>query len=140
MKARRPLAVALALLAATVTTATATTGCATPPASPSPAPTTRPSPDAVNSVKDVVVEQALFGSGTRLVDVTARVVQLLRSEPAGFAPTADWLHADPTPGKNKSLLIRYRFRGRERLFLVTGGNRASYAALVAVDDNDDHTQ
>ncbi|HEY7115446.1 MAG TPA: hypothetical protein VH475_02605 [Tepidisphaeraceae bacterium] len=137
MKGRRLLALAVASLAATP-------GCATRPASPPPAPATRSGPDySINdrSVNDVVVEQALFGSGTRLVDVTARVVQLLRSEPAGFAPAADWLHADPAPGKNKSLLIRYRFRGKERLFIVTGGNRASYAALVAVADEDaDHAQ
>ena len=129
-----PLALTLACL-------TATTGCATQPTTQPSAPTTRSSPQPANAVNDVLIEQALFGSGTRLVDVTPRVVQLLRAEPAGFAPTADWLHADPVPGRNKSLLIRYRFRNKDRLFLVTGQNRASYAALIAVDDNhdrDDH--
>jgi hypothetical protein len=130
MTGRTPLALAAALLAAA-------TGCATRPANAPRAPTARVSSDSANTVNDVVIEQALFGSGTRLVDVTPRVLQLLRSEPAGFTPAADWLHADPVPGKNKSLLIRYRLRGKERLFIVTGGNRASYAALVAVDDTDD---
>jgi hypothetical protein len=129
MKGRRPLALTVALLAAM-------TGCATQPSTSPSTPTTRPTPDAASAVNDIVIEQALFGSGTRLVDVTPRVIQLLRSEPAGFSPAADWLHADPTPGKNKSLLIRYRFRAKERLFLVTGNNRASYAALIAVDDAD----
>jgi hypothetical protein len=75
------------------------------------------------------------GGGTvgMLADVTDRVVQLLRSEPNGFTATADWLRIDPTPGKNKSLLIRYRLRQKEKFFMVTGGNRASFAALIAGD-------
>jgi hypothetical protein len=99
-------------------------------------------------VYDVRIELALFGSGTHLADVTDRVIQLLRSEPqaisantiinantvAGFTATAANLHIDPTPGKNKSLLIRYRYHDHERLFMVTGGQRASYAAMVVEDD------
>lgn len=87
------------------------------------------------TVKDIRVELALFGSGTQLADVTDRVAQLLRDEPDGFTARADWLHIDPTPGKNKSLLIRYRYRDQERFFMITGGNRASYTALVAEEES-----
>jgi hypothetical protein len=85
-------------------------------------------------VNDVIIEQAFFGSGTHLADVTDRVVQLLRAEPLGFAAQGDWLHADPAPGKNKSLLIKYVYRDKARLFMVTGANRASYSALIAVEE------
>jgi hypothetical protein len=99
------------------------------------APTTRPASDAGAMVNDVRIELALFGSGTHLADVTDRVVQLLRTEPQGFLARSDSLHIDPVPGKNKSLLIRYRYQDQERLFLITGGNRASYAALVEGDED-----
>lgn len=95
-------------------------------------------PAAIQSssvVKDVRIELALFGSGTNLVDVTDRATELLRTQPQGFEARADWLKIDPTPGKNKSLLIRYRYHDQERFFMVTGGNRASYAALV--EENSD---
>ncbi|HXE51940.1 MAG TPA: hypothetical protein VN541_02950 [Tepidisphaeraceae bacterium] len=97
--------------------------------------TTRPIVARPETVRDIRVELALFGSGTHLADVTDRVAQLLRDEPAGFTARADWLHTDPAPGKNKSLLIRYRYHNQERLFLITGGNRASYEALIR-DDNE----
>ena len=111
-------------------------------------PTTRPASASSGMVYDVRIELALFGSGTHLADVTDRVIELLRSEPQaisantaitpnmvmGFTATAANLHIDPTPGKNKSLLIRYRWHDHERLFMVTGGQRASYAAMVVEDD------
>lgn len=106
----------------------------------SPAPTTAPAPatqptaaDGIR-IKDLLLEQALFGSGSRLADVTDRVALLLLSEPQGFTAQADWLRTDPVPGKNKSLLIRYRYRDQEHLFMVTGNNRASYAALLEGPD------
>lgn len=80
---------------------------------------------------DVIVEQALFGSGTKLVDVTDRVVELLRSEPQGFKAEADWLRVDPVPGKTKSLWIRYVYRDTPRMFMVSLNNRASYQAMIA---------
>ena len=101
--------------------------------------TTRPASDVGSMVNDVRVELALFGSGSHLADVTDRVVQLLRSEPNGFLARADFLHNYPAPGKNKLLLIRYPYHDQERLFLITGGNRASYTALVGGDD-DKHWQ
>lgn len=102
---------------------------------PAPEPTTRPVIARPETVKDIRVELALFGSGTQLADVTDRVAQLLRDAPDGFTARADWLHIDPVPGKNKSLMIRYRCRDQERFFLITGGNRASYAALATDDAN-----
>ncbi|HEX5228242.1 MAG TPA: hypothetical protein VFW44_11055 [Bryobacteraceae bacterium] len=96
--------------------------------------TTRPAIVHPETVQDIRVELALFGSGTHLADVTDRVAELLRDKPEGFTARAEWFHIDPAPGKNKSLLIRYRCRNQERFFLVTGGNRASYAALAAEED------
>jgi len=101
---------------------------------PSVAPTTQPAIAHAGTVQDIRVELALFGSGTHLVDVTDRVAELLRDKPDGFTARAEWFHIDPTPGKNKSLMIRYRCRNQERYFVVTGGNRPSYAALTAEDD------
>jgi hypothetical protein len=89
------------------------------------------SPASARAVKGVIVEQALFGSGTSLADVTDRVVQLLLSEPQGFTAQSDWLRVDPAPGKNKSLVIRYVYHDAVRMFVVTGYNRASYAAMTA---------
>jgi len=110
-------------------------GVSAAPLAPAPhrASTTQPVSDAGSIVNDVRIELALFGSGARLADVTDRVVQLLRSEPNGFTARADWLHIDPVPGKNKSLMIRYRYHDQERLFLITGGNRVNYSALVEGD-------
>jgi len=87
-------------------------------------------PDSGSLVKDLRVEVALFGSGTHLADVTDRVVELLRSKPEGFTAKAEWLRVDPAPGKNKSLMIRYRYHDQERVFLITGGNLASYVSMV----------
>jgi hypothetical protein len=94
-----------------------------------PEPTTRPVVAHSQMVRQIRIELALFGSGKRLADVTDRVAQLLREEPEGFTARADWLRIDPASGKNKSLMIRYRYGDQERYFVITGGNRASYADL-----------
>jgi hypothetical protein len=109
---------------------------ATQPSAKSPAPSNSQSadrfePESPARVKDIEIEQALFGSGTHLADVTGRVVELLRTEPKGFTAREDWLHIDPAPRKNKSLLIWYRYKGKERMYVITGGVRASYADLTA---------
>lgn len=120
MKTTKSLALAAALL---IGMAACSHHAANPPA--------RAIPGSGDVVGDVVIEQALFGSGAHLVDVTSRAVQLLRSEPQGFTARADWLRIDPEPGKNKSLLLRYNYRGKERFFIVTGENRVSYNALIS---------
>jgi hypothetical protein len=142
MKASIVLIVAAALVVARAEAQTDSSSCAPPTAkNVSHAdgrhenPATRPASDAGNMVNDVRIELALFGSGTHLADVTDRVVQLLRTQPQGFTARSDSLHIDPLPGKNKSLLIRYRYQDQERLFLITGGNRASYALLVEGDED-----
>ncbi|HEX4795961.1 MAG TPA: hypothetical protein VH370_19390 [Humisphaera sp.] len=112
----------LALLSMTVATAQQNT------------PATRPAADVGGSPDDIQIEIALFGSGTHLADVTDRVVQLLHSEPQGFVARADWLRIDPAPGQSKSLLIRYRYHGKQRHYMISGGVRATFAAMMDVDD------
>jgi hypothetical protein len=92
-----------------------------------------PAPAAISSdspKEEIVVTSALFGSGTKVADVTKRVAELLRSESAGFAARGDWLRADPLPYKSKALVIVYIYKGRHCLFLVSGGGKVSYDLLV----------
>jgi len=98
------------------------------------APATRPAADAIGDPDEIQIEMALFGSGTHLADVTDRVVQLLHSEPQGFEARADWLRIDPAPGQSKSLLIRYRYPGKQRYYMISGGVRASFVAMRDVRD------
>jgi len=95
--------------------------------------TARPVPAVISSdspKEEIVVTSALFGSGTKVADVTKRVAELLRSEPGGFAARGDWLRADPLPYKSKALVIVYNYKGRHCLFLVSGGAKISYELLV----------
>jgi hypothetical protein len=91
-----------------------------------------PPPDTVNerSVRDVYVRSAQFGSGTHIADVTDRVAELLKREPGGFWARADWLRVDPLPGKAKSLLIDYDYKGKPFRISIVSPNKISYDLLV----------
>ena len=80
---------------------------------------------------EILVATALFGSGTKVANVTKRVVELLHSDPDGFSARADWLRADPIPYKSKALVIAYDYKGKHRLFVTPAGERVSYKLLVA---------
>ncbi len=81
-------------------------------------------------VRDIEVQSAVFGSGANVADVTDRVVELLRSEPKGFTPRADWLRVDPLPYKRKSLAISYKYRGEPHLLVTSNQEKVSYDLLL----------
>ena len=90
------------------------------------APTNSVSVDA-----DLVVVSAEFGTGKKVADVTARVGELLRSQPDdGFATDVKALGADPLPGKKKRLTIHYRYLGADYTFINPVGKQVSRQALV----------
>lgn len=89
------------------------------------APTNSVSVDA-----DLVLVSAEFGAGKRVADVTARVGELLRSQPDGFAADVKTLGADPLPGKKKRLTIHYRYQGADYTFINPVAKPVSRQALV----------
>ncbi len=86
---------------------------------------------AAPRIGDLEIVSARFAAGTNAIDVTARVIELLHREPAGFSARADWLKADPAPYRSKTLVIIYNYGGRQNLFSVVGGEKVSYDVLVA---------
>ena len=107
-------------------------GCATAPradtkAKPAPA---KASPPVVIQASHPLIISALYGSGTRYVDVTYRVNSLLRQDDTEFFARPEWLLADPSPGWNKSLLITYEIDGRRALFIAGEGGKVSVPRLV----------
>jgi hypothetical protein len=87
-------------------------------------------PPATAPAAEIVVTAALFGSGTKVADVTERVAGLLLSEPDGFIARSDRLHIDPLPYKAKALAITYEYKGRHCLFVVPAGGRVSSKLLI----------
>lgn len=88
------------------------------------------STNSVNVDADFVLVSAEFGTGKRVADVTARVGELLRSKPDGFATDVKTLGADPFPGKKKRLTIHYRYQGVEYTFINPVGKPVSQQTLV----------
>jgi hypothetical protein len=76
------------------------------------------------------VVSAYFGTGDGFADVTARVAELIRTEPAGFATTEDELQADPTPGLRKEFMVVYEYGGQRRVFTTHDGGMCSRDLLV----------
>jgi hypothetical protein len=118
-------------------------GCAT---APRPVATTKPAPEKANPPLVVsrgphpLIISALYGSGTRYVDVTYGVNNLLRQDDTEFFARPEWLLADPTPGWNKSLLITYELDGRRALFVTGEGGKVSVRLLVENATPRDATQ
>ena len=81
-------------------------------------------------VGDIIVDSARFGNGPNSVDVTTRVIELLHSEPKGFAANADRMGVDPQPYKAKTLAIIYHYKGAERVFAITSPGKVSYELLL----------
>lgn len=79
---------------------------------------------------ELLIISALYGSGTKFADVTHRVDELLRKPGAEFFARPQWLHADPTPGWNKRLVIVYKFNGQRRTFQTGEGGRVSRDRLL----------
>jgi hypothetical protein len=81
-------------------------------------------------VGDIDIRSAIFGTGTKVSDVTDRVISLLREDPAGFSARGDVLGADPLPYSNKCLVIDYYYAGKPYRFFVANQQYVSSALLV----------
>jgi len=69
--------------------------------------------------------------GSRVADVTPRVIELLAANPNhGFKADAKTLGVDPLPGKKKVLTIRYNYQGAACLFAIPGAKLLSCQALI----------
>jgi hypothetical protein len=74
-----------------------------------------PKAPATPWISDVTVVSATFGKGKHFVDVTARVIELLRTQPEGFAVNAGYLKKNPVPQQKmqQELIIHYRYQGAD---------------------------
>jgi hypothetical protein len=85
-------------------------------------------------VADLWIVSATYGSGTNYSDVTDRVDDLLHQSNVEFFARPEWLHADPTPGWNKALVIVYEFKGRRHVFTAGEGGRVAVDLLIQQAD------
>ncbi|WP_050024625.1 hypothetical protein [Verrucomicrobium sp. BvORR034] len=74
------------------------------------------SPAAKTRHTDVLIISAVFGSGARFADVTARVNGLVHQPEVAFLANPKWLETDPHPGRKKTLVIVYDFKGKRHVF------------------------
>jgi hypothetical protein len=103
-------------------------GCVTSPVHPVP-------PVATSSAAaDLLVVSATYGSGSNFADVTDRVNDLIHQPNVEFFARPEWLHADPTPGWNKALVIVYECKGRRQVFTTGEGGRVTADLLVQQTD------
>jgi hypothetical protein len=89
-----------------------------------------PSPATGNKIANIMIHSADFGMGRNVTDVTARVVDLLRTRAEGFTADAKTMGSDPLPGKKKRLIIRYDFKGTNAVIVVPGAGEVTYQDLV----------
>lgn len=82
----------------------------------------------------VWIISATYGSGTNYSDVTERVNDLIHQPGVEFFARPEWLHADPTPGWNKALVMVYEFKGRRHVFTAGEGGRVSVESLIRQTD------
>jgi hypothetical protein len=93
------------------------------------------SPSATSSPSaDLLIISATYGSGTHFSDVTERVSDLIHQPNVEFFARPEWLHADPTPGWNKALVVIYEFKGRRYLFSAGEGDRVCADLLIQQTD------
>lgn len=85
--------------------------------------------DSTNN-SDLAIQSAKFGAGKKTVDVTARLTDLLQSEPDGFKVGAGSLQADPLPGKKKHLTVHYVYQGSNFVFSIPAGKKMSRQSLI----------
>jgi len=98
---------------------------------PQPRPTSLSGPtNPVSIDTDIALASAEFGMGQQVADVTVRVGELLRSQPAGFTIDGKTLGVDPMPGKKKRLVVKYTYRGTQAVLVVQGGKHLGKEALV----------
>ena len=83
---------------------------------------------------NLVIISATYGSGTNFADVTERVNDLIHQPNVEFFSRPEWLHADPTPGWNKTPVIVYEFKGRRHIFSTGEGGRVCVDLLIQQTD------
>ncbi len=94
-----------------------------------------PSPTDVTAASaGIRVVSAVYGSGVNFADVTARVNELLQQSEMEFFAQPPWLHADPTPGWNKALVIVFERAGERHLFSTGEGGQVSARLLAKSAD------
>lgn len=96
----------------------------------------RPPAASSSSSADLQVISAVYGGGINWADVTVRVNALLNRPDFEFFARPEWLHADPTPGWNKALVIVYECEGRRHIFTTGEGGRVSVEQLVELAEKD----
>jgi hypothetical protein len=80
---------------------------------------------AESAAADLLLISATYGSGTSFADVSDRVNELIHEPGVEFFARPEWLHADPTPGWNKALVLVYEYKGRRRLLAIGEGGQVT---------------
>jgi TPR repeat protein len=111
------------------------TDAATELAKLSPKPELKPPPPEIPDAKildltNLTILSAEFGMGKQVTNLTARVIELLHTQPGGFTADAKSLGADPLPGKKKRLTIKYDYAGADYTFTIQAAKKVSYQSLV----------
>jgi hypothetical protein len=81
-------------------------------------------------ISDVTVVSATYGAGEHFVDVTARVIELLRTQPDGLVVESKTLEANPPTRLKKHLTIHYRFHGADYTFVCGVGQPVNHQTFV----------
>lgn len=83
------------------------------------------------SKSGVEIISATYGSGVNFSDVTEATIKQLNENPKFYA-TPEWLHADPTPGWNKALVIIFKYDGQKCLFSSGEGGKVDIPLLKLI--------
>jgi hypothetical protein len=78
----------------------------------------------------ITVQSAEFGTRRKIADVTARVVELLHTNPDGFTVNVNTLGCDHFPGRKKHLTIKYEFKDFNFTSTNSIGDDVSYQTLI----------
>ncbi|MEI6074444.1 MAG: hypothetical protein WCS94_02645 [Verrucomicrobiota bacterium] len=95
---------------------------------PKPLPKSETAPNAEGS--GLLIQNAEFGTGGNMADVTDQVSELLRTKAAGFTINSETLGVDPKPGKKKHLTVRYSYKDVSSQMTVAAGKRMSSNTLI----------
>jgi hypothetical protein len=98
-------------------------------------PKLKPAPSETSAAKtldltNLTILSAEFGMGKQVTNVTARVIELLHTQPDGFTADAKSLGADPLPGKKKRLVVNYDYKGDAFTLTIPAAKQMSYQSLV----------
>lgn len=79
----------------------------------------------------IQIISATYGSGVSFSDVTEETIKLFNQQPKFYA-SPEWLHADPTPGWNKALVIIFKWQDHRYLFSSGEGGLVNLPQLKSV--------